>query len=64
MSRTASNRKHRDSESLEPATAPQPETQGTTPSRPGQGPGKIMFLLWGIPLLLFLVVAFVKQCGG
>jgi hypothetical protein len=65
MSRTMSNRKHRDSQSLEPATAPQQvETRPTSPAESGKNPGRMMFVLWGIPLLLFIVVAFIKQCGG
>lgn len=34
------------------------------PAGPAKSPTRFMFLLWGIPLILFVVVAVVKQCGG
>jgi hypothetical protein len=37
------------------------------PDRPVGGarnPFKMMFLLWGLPLILFVVVAVFKQCGS
>lgn len=59
-----SNRKHRDSQQLsENGESPKPETQqGTAPSGTAKSPAKFMFLFWGLPLLLFVVIAVVKQC--
>ena len=61
-----STRKHRDSQSLPPLTAdsPKPESQGGSPSGTGKSPGKMMFFLWGLPLIFFIVIAVIKQCGG
>ncbi len=61
-----STRKNRDSQPLQPANAgsPKPDAQGTTPSGQGKSPGRVMFFIWGIPLLLFIVIAVIKQCGG
>jgi hypothetical protein len=60
-----STRKHRDSQTVQPATgeAAKPEAQGS-PAGQGKSPGKMMFVIWGIPLILFIVIAVIKQCGG
>jgi len=60
-----STRKHRDSQSVQPATgeAAKSEPQGS-PAGQGKSPGKMMFFLWGLPLIFFIVIAVIKQCGG
>jgi len=61
-----SARKNRESQSVHPVNAesPKPQGQASSPSGPGKSPGRMVFFLWGIPLILFIVVAVVKQCGG
>jgi hypothetical protein len=61
-----STRKHRDSQSVQPTNGEgvKPEAQGTAPTGQGKSPGKVMFFIWGIPLILFILIAVIKQCGG
>jgi hypothetical protein len=43
---------------------PRNESGQAAPDRAkGQTPFKMMFLIWGLPLILFIVVAIFKQCG-
>jgi hypothetical protein len=32
--------------------------------RSQKSPSRFMFLFWGLPLLLFIIIAVVKQCGS
>jgi hypothetical protein len=59
-----SNRKHRDSQPIhsENIESSKPEPQGTAPSGQGKSPAKFMFLFWGLPLVLFIIIAVIKQC--
>ena len=68
-----STRKHRASqplhtESSETSNQETPSSQapaqgrGTSPSGAGKSPVRFMFFLWGLPLILFIVIAVVKQC--
>ena len=61
-----STRKHRDSQSVQPANgeSPKPEAQGTSPSGDREEPApSLHFLFWGLPLIFFIVIAVIKQCG-
>ena len=58
-----STRKHRDSQQPEHGQSAKSESQGTAPSGQGKSPAKMMFLLWGVPLVFFIVIAVIKQCG-
>ena len=59
-----SNRKHRDSQQIpsENTNSSKSEPQGTAPSGQGKSPAKFMFLFWGLPLVLFIIIAVIKQC--
>ncbi len=62
-----SSRKRRASQPIE-VPAPTSTTPGEparpTSGRPAEKPFRFMFVFWGIPLVLFIVVAVIKQCGG
>jgi len=60
-----STRKPRDSQSVQPARGEPstPEPQQSAPSGTGKSPARFAFLFWGLPLILFITIAVIKECG-
>ncbi len=69
-----SNRRHRTSEPISPegeersdqaagSAAPSPP-RDAAPAGKGKSPFRMMFVIWGLPLIFFIVVAIVKECGS
>ncbi len=36
--------------------------QSPTPSSAAKSPFRMMFLLWGLPLIIFVIIAVIRQC--